>query len=100
MPWADYSRVDSEEWEVASCGQSVVRRHLLVYEPTEVRVSTRVNGLLYSLPERKLGNGGEKSGQVVDQGLSPQRIPTYFFIDPNMSRYIVGDATETRATDY
>ena len=41
--------------EVAPPGLSEGRHHLVVYEPTEGRVCTRVNGLLYSLLVRKLG---------------------------------------------
>lgn len=40
--------------EVASRGQSVGRHHLVIYEPTESRVSTGFNGLLYSLLVKKL----------------------------------------------
>lgn len=40
--------------EVASCGQSVGRHHLVIYEPTESCVSTGFNGLLYSLLVKRL----------------------------------------------
>lgn len=54
------------------------RHHLVVYEPAEGRVSTRFNGLLYSLPARKLGkNGGRSSAGVVARGQTPRRLPTY-----------------------
>lgn len=36
----------------------------MVYEPTEGRVSTRVNGLLYSLPVMTLGNSGLPSARA------------------------------------
>lgn len=59
--------------EVAPRGQSVGRHHLVVYEPTESRVSTGFNGLLYSLPVRKQGK--QRLSRV--QGQTPHRIPTW-----------------------
>lgn len=49
------SHIVSQAGEVAPCGQSVGRHRLVVYEPADGRVSTRVNGLLYSLPVREAG---------------------------------------------
>lgn len=56
------------------------RHHLVLYEPTESRVSTRFNGLLYSLPARKLGKRRLSSARVVAGGQTPRRIPTYDFV--------------------
>lgn len=63
--------------EVAPRGQSVGRHHLVVYEPTESRVSTGFNGLLYSLPVRKLGKQRAVVCQSRVQGQTPHRIPTW-----------------------